>query len=356
MKKRVLVAPSDWGMGHAARCVPIIKPLLARGHEVMIGGNHALLREAFPNLRQVPLTPYNMTYAQSPLCLMLKFPFMARRVLDRSRREHRELDGIISSYNIDIVISDQRFGCYSSKIRSIYISHQLCVKMPLVFAPIERIMALGLRSAAGRFNELWIPDLPGEPNLTGDLTRKYPLPPSHRYIGPLSRFAGAGEARDGFEKTDLLVMLSGPEPQRTLLEKKVLARIAGFKEEAVVLLGRPGTAVQNTLPSNIRVFPHLPADRMVSLLKGAAAVVCRGGYTTIMELAALKKRALLIPTPGQTEQEYLCSRLARMGLFAAMPQSAFNLEAGLKMLEKPGSPFPDMNQGLLEQAINSSGL
>ena len=355
--RRILVAPLDWGLGHAARCVPLVRALLARGHEVMTAGDNGLIREAFPSVPSLSLTPYDMTYAASPLCLMLKFPAMISRVWRRSVRERRELNALIDRHRIEVVISDQRFGCHSPKAVSIYMTHQLCVKMPRGFGWFEPLLARGLRYAANRFNEVWIPDFPGGVNLTGDLTRKHPLPRRYRFIGPLSRFGYEGELPGEPEKTDLLVMISGPEPQRSLFEKQVLPQVAGFKGRAVVLLGRPGTAVAGKFPPNISVFPHLPMERIGKLILGAGAIVCRGGYTTVMELFSLRKKALLVPTPGQTEQEYLCEYLAGLGLFAAMPQDRFDLREGMEKLDKVRPGFAlDADDGLLREAFDAWDL
>ena len=355
--RKILVAPLDWGLGHATRCIPLVRSLVSRGHEVMIAGDNGLIREAFPGIPSLSLTPYNMTYAASPLGLALKFPAMISRVLRRSRKERLELEALIDKHRIEVVITDQRFGCHSPKVISIYLTHQLCVKTPRGLGFLEPLMARGLRYAANRFNEVWIPDFPGGANLTGDLTRKYALPRRYRFIGPLSRF-GYGNKRSGeAEKTDLLIMISGPEPQRALFEKQVLPQVAGFAGRATVLLGRPGTAVAGEFPPNISVFPHLPISRISGLILGAKAIVCRGGYTTIMELFSLKKKALLVPTPGQSEQEYLCGYLAGLGLFAAMPQNRFDLRAGMEMLDKVRPAFAvDADERLLNEALEAWDL
>jgi len=354
--KRILVAPLDWGLGHAARCVPIVRMLLERGHEVMIAGSHPLLCEVFPGLPVLPLVRYDMTYGASPAALMLKFPFMAARVLLRARQEHRQLEALVRKHKIEAVISDQRFGCYTRLVPCTYISHQLCVKMPAGFGLLERVMARALRFAAGRFDVLWVPDFPGPGNLTGNLTRKYPLPPNHRFIGILSR-VGENSQADAAEKCDLLAMISGPEPQRTIFEKQVLSQIVRFPGRAIVLLGRPGTEVTGTFPPNIAVHSHLPLPRIEALLKGADAIICRGGYTTIMELVALKKNAVLIPTPGQTEQEYLCERLSKAGWFVSMTQAEFNFETAVALLKRAqGAPVFENSRPLLTGALESLGL
>jgi uncharacterized protein (TIGR00661 family) len=350
--KRVLVAPLDWGLGHAARCIPVIRALRDRGATVVIAGTgaHALLiREEFPSLEFVPIVNYGMTYAGAPLLLALKFPFMVARVMRQAGREHRELGSLIDRHRIDLVISDQRFGCWSRRVKCVYITHQLCVKIPRGFGLLERLVARTLRSAAERFDRVWIPDFPGDDNLTGDLTRKYPLPRNHAFIGPLSRF-GTISTDAASEPVDLLVMLSGPEPQRSMFERIALSQLRGLEGRAVVLLGKPGASARQS--GNIEIHPHLAPARIASLMRGARAIVCRAGYTTIMELVSLGRSAVLVPTPGQTEQEYLGARLAEKGWFACVKQNALDLRGipAAKSADMHRSSRPDAM--LLEHAID----
>ena len=317
-RKRFLVAPLDWGLGHAARCIPVVRALLDMQQDVVIAasGNPArFLSEEFPQCAIAPITNYRMTYTAYPFLMALKFPFMVAKVYRTAPRERHDIERLVEKHDIDVVISDQRFGCHTTKARSIYITHQLCVKMPPVFGRLERLVARKLREAAGKFDEVWIPDYSGSDNLTGDLTRKYPLPPRHRFIGPLSRFDGVAPDIRDLAAPDILVMLSGPEPQRSVLERIMRAQLAAHRGgHSVMLLGRPERSGSELVSDSLECFPHLSTRMTAGLLHRAAAVVCRGGYTTIMELVKMGKRAVLIPTPGQTEQEYLCGRMKDKGL------------------------------------------
>lgn len=316
------------------------------------GPHIELLSAEFPGLPVIPLPGYHMRYAATPLGLSLKFPFMVARVFRRAALEHRRLQEIIHRHGIDVVIADQRFGCYSSHAHTVYISHQLCVKMPAVFAPLEWLVWRGLHSAAGRFDELWIPDYPGKNNLTGDLTNKYPLPGNHRFVGPLSRFATGLGMRDEADGPDVLVMLSGPEPQRSLLERTVLRQTGSLKGSVVVVRGKVNAGPVDTPASQVRVYPHLPGAELGRLIVGAKAVVCRGGYTTIMELESLRKRAVLVPTPGQTEQEYLCKRLAAQNRFVVEQQARLNLSRGLTRLQELPDPSASPGTEHLTAAVH----
>jgi UDP:flavonoid glycosyltransferase YjiC (YdhE family) len=353
-RHRFLVAPLDWGLGHATRCMPIIRRLLRHGQEVLIAAQGApadVLAREFPNLQIVPVAGYDMRYGSGRLGLYLRFPWMTARVLRRARREHRDAERLVREHRIDAVISDNRFGFHTERARCVYMTHQLCVKFPRGFGFLERaVWRRHARFMAG-YNEVWIPDLPGEDNLTGDLTRKYPLPSHHRFIGLLSRFEGVeASARHGVAP-DVLVLLSGPEPQRTRLEQAVLPQLDRLDATAVVLRGTPGTEVRGEPGERVRTVPHADSAEMLALLSAAGAVVCRGGYTTIMELVALGKKAVLIPTPGQTEQEYLCRRLSARGRFVVCSQERLDLKDALGRLAALPQPVPGSSGDLLDKAV-----
>jgi uncharacterized protein (TIGR00661 family) len=336
-RKRILVAPLDWGLGHASRCIPIIRALSGAGHNVIIGadGNPArMLSEEFPLLPLVKISNYAMRYSRIPLLLAIKFPLLVAKVYRKAAQEHSETRKIVDKEHIDAIISDQRFGCHSKKIKSIYISHQLCVKMPQGFSWLEKIIANRLKKTAEIFNELWIPDFPGDDNLTGDLTRKYSLPPHHRFIGPLSRFEGLPGNTPDSSEPDVLVILSGPEPQRTVLENILRKELLSLNRKSTMLLGRPDRTTSQNISSNLTIFSHVSSATAASLIKNAKIIVSRGGYTTIMELVLARKHAILIPTPGQTEQEYLCQRLAKKGLFITNTQKALCLEKAIAEADK----------------------
>jgi UDP:flavonoid glycosyltransferase YjiC (YdhE family) len=355
--KRVLVAPLDWRLGHATRCIPIIRMLLDQGQEVVLaakGAPAALLSEEFPSLPVVPIVNYNIRYAATPLLLKLKFPQMLARVFYCAWLERRQTRRIVERHGIGAIISDNRFGCHCRSVPSVYLSHQLLVKMPHGFSFLERPLWMGHRWAMGKFNELWIPDLPGEDNLTGDLTRRFPLPTNHRFVGLLSRFGGSPSTGGPANELDLLVMLSGPEPQRTQLENVLLPQLRSYQGKAVVLLGKAGSHTSAPLSSTVTVVSHMRTSESVELVRNAKAIVCRGGYTTIMELLSLGKRAVIVPTPGQTEQEYLCGRLAAKGLFVVRQQESLDLAEGLAALKglRP-EPQPSFHSELLQDAVSS---
>ncbi len=349
-----MITPLDWGLGHASRCVPIIRALLDRGAEVVIaaqGPSAELLRGEFPELEVLPMVAYRIRYASSRLRLYASFPAMLARILLAAHREHRMLELLAKAHRIDVVISDSRFGCHTRTARCVYLTHQVCVRFPLGFTWLERLIHAGHLHAIAAYDELWLPDIPGTHNLTGELTGKRAIPVTHRYVGPLSRFAGRPPAGGTDESPDILVMLSGPEPQRTILEAMIARQLDHFPGRAIVLCGTPG-AERERRSGNHVFLAHLSGERLHALLLGAKSLVCRAGYTTIMELVSLGRPAVLIPTPGQTEQEFLARRLARQGRFVSREQTGFDLKEALAALSALSSMPPLDSRGLLEEAVD----
>ncbi len=356
-RKRFLIAPLDWGLGHATRCIPIARALLRRGQDVLIAASGApavLLRKELPHLRIVPIVNYDMRYGASVPALYARFPVMLLRVAVRAERERRETANLVAEHGIDTVISDNRFGCHSSGAYSVYLTHQMRIRMPPGFGWLEGALASAHRRIIDKYDMLWVPDVPGEGNLTGTLTAPELLPDTHRFVGPLSRFGGAPEVRARETPLDLLVMISGPEPQRSLFERTIRRELATFDGRAVVLLGKPGIIRDREVDGGVTYLSHVSGERTRALLLSAKALVCRAGYTSIMELVTLRRTAILVPTPGQTEQEYLARRLADQGRCVACDQRGFRLEpalARLKKLRAPPAVLPD-GSVLLEQAID----
>lgn len=351
--KKILICPLDWGMGHASRCIPIIRNLVELDCDVIVaaqGAVKAFLALEFPGIIFVPIVNYNISYATTSLGLIFKFPYFLLRVFYCAYVEHQQIKKLIKDHSIDCVISDNRFGCFSKDIYSVYISHQLCVLLPKWARVFEWFLWKGLRWAINQYDMLWIPDYPGKKSLTGLLINKFSIPEQCRFVGVLSRFMGNNEVfEDG--NLDLLVMLSGPEPQRTMLENKIIEELRGFSGSAIVLLCKPEESYTKNISEQIRLISHVPTEKMVEYINRAKQIICRGGYTTIMELVSLQKKAILIPTPGQTEQIYLGDRLTKKGCFYSVSQKEFKLQRSLDKLKDINGFQIDNNEDLLNEAV-----
>ncbi len=294
---RVLVAPLDWGLGHATRCIPIINDLLKEGHDVVIGGDGEsleLLRSEFPTLwcRYIPSFKIRYSKSNSQVMAMLR---CLPSIVYNSIKEHREIKRIVKDLEIDRVISDNRFGLYGSGVRSIYITHQIMVKMPKGFRWLEPLVYRLHRGIIGRYDECWIPDYEDtEKSLAGDLAHKYQVPSNAKFIGPLSRFTYLKPFVKP-KKCDVLVILSGVEPQRTMFEDSIRERF-------------PGKNLKVIIAKKYRATELLP------YILGADKIICRSGYTSVMDmhLLGVSDKVEWSATPGQTEQEYLLTLLTAL--------------------------------------------
>ena len=321
--KKLLVAPLDWGLGHATRCVPIIRDLLNSHSEVWLAGEgiqEKLLREEFPSLPFLPLKGYRIKYGKSGLTgkILLQVPSILRSI----KEEKKWLKEQVSNHGFDAVISDNRYGLYHEKIFSVFITHQLCIKSSLGKWS-EKILQQWNYKFINRFNECWVPDEEGENNFAGELSHPVKLPSiPTKYLGPLSRF----EKKNIDEiKNHLLIILSGPEPQRTILENKVIDQIVNYPATATIVRGLPGE--RNIIPSTntIHFYNHLSSEELNNEAMKAEFILSRSGYSTIMDIAALQKKSILIPTPGQTEQEYLADYLMKKQFSFCVNQNDLSL-------------------------------
>ena len=339
-KPRILVAPLDWGLGHATRCIPIVRELLAQGCDVWLAGEGAqeqLLKTEFPDLPFIELPGYRIHYAKTAKGLIWKMiqqgPKLRRAIL----YEHQWLKKMVAQHHIDAVISDNRYGLYHSAVPCIFITHQLLIKSS-AGKWTEKILQKRNYKYINRFTECWVPDIKGENNLAGELSHPQlkPAIPVH-YIGLLSRFKKKERAE---KKEHLLIVLSGPEPQRSMLEEKIIKDIGHYNHTATIVRGLPGSA--SLIPSTgmIQFYNHLPADELNDAIQEAQYIISRSGYSTVMDIMTLQKKSILIPTPGQTEQEYLGRSLMEKRIAACTEQKGFSLEKALTVAGKFNYQMP----------------
>ena len=335
-KKKVLVAPLDWGLGHATRCIPIIKELMSQDVEVLVaadGRPFDHLKKEFPFLTFMRLPGYSVAYSDDKriaLKVVQQFP----QLIFSAMSEHRMLGRIIREFGVQGVISDSRFGLFARGIPCVYVSHQIGIKMPPRLEWASYPVYLINKSLINQYSECWIPDNGGEDNLSGELSHHYPTPRNAKYIGPLSRF----KKMTGIVKEyDVLVLLSGPEPQRSILESIVLEQLKASTYRSLVVRGVPEKNQRIKLSELLTVVSSLESEALNVAILSSDIVLSRPGYSTVMDLALLGNRAIFIPTPGQTEQEYLAEIFLKKGTFCIRRQELFNLEEAIKEArQRPG--------------------
>lgn len=333
---KILVAPLDWGMGHATRMVPVIDTLCTRGYDVWLAANGSaasFLKDRYPNLPLLSPPAYDIRYADKRMFyqLMKQIPETLKVV----KQEHQWLEKQVEAHQFQAVISDNRFGMWSAKVPSVFVTHQLNI-----LSPVFKGVATGMnKQFIGKFTACWVPD--GANNeLSGELSRGELAVP-HHYLGPLSRFRNLmGEHT---EKTyDVLAVVSGPEPTRSTFEKQLVDQLSNTHLKWKLLRGKP---VDDT-PETDQILNHANDATFADLVKGAKLVVCRSGYSTLMDLIQFNTPLLCIPTPGQPEQEYLAQHWEKQGWCMAHNQNAMDISKALDQLALSLPAFPQIASGL----------
>lgn len=314
---KILVAPLDWGLGHASRCVPVVRFFIDNGFDVMLGGGGEsldYLRKRFPELEYVQLPSARIKYGEHG---MLSFPFLSSMFsfAFNIRREHCELERIITEYSIDYVFSDNRLGLYSKSVPSFYMTHQLNFDNGFLNRFVASVMKRLHLHYINKYNYCLVPDVDGDFPLSGLLTE---TDINVFRLGALSRFYGVEVAtiRDRFD----LLLLSGIEPQRTMLERIFIEKYSEMSDVHLhIIRGVSDDGADINCP-NV-TFENNPSDeRIASLIMSAQRLFCRSGYSTLCDLASLGRRAVLVPTPRQPEQEYLAEYFRNMFDFVVYRQ------------------------------------
>ena len=346
----VLIAPLDWGLGHTTRCIPIIRIMNNSGWRVILaadGNTATLLKNEFPDLLLLSLKGYNIYYSTKKWMLPFTILLQVPKILCAIKNEHRWLQNKIDTHQIDLVISDNRYGLHSSKIPSVFITHQLTIKMP--FAWLENWVQKINYQYIQKFTQCWVPDFADTKNIAGILSHPKILPkiPTN-YIGPLSRFTT--KEKVAFQYT-FCILLSGPEPQRTILEKIILNEIATLNEKIILVRGKPnGTDILSN-SDKLTIYNHLSGEALNNIIQASEYIISRSGYTTVMELLCLQKKSILIPTPAQTEQEYLAEKLHQQQWCYIVPQHHFNIQSAMIDAKQFDYQLPEINNETLSSTI-----
>lgn len=314
------MAPLNWGLGHAARCIPIIKALQEFEFQPILGGDGAslnLLRKEFPSLDFYELPSSGVTYAKNPKFLKYKLLLQSPKIMRTVAAEKQCVEEIHRRENLHGIISDNRFGLRSDKVPSIYMSHQLNV----LSGNTSYLTTKAHRYLISKFDECWIPDFQTS-DLSGDLSKNSHPVKSAKFIGPLSRFT----RQKTDKKQDLIAILSGPEPQRSILEEKLRSEMKSFKGKAMIIQGLVGDKQHIRVEGNVTIVNFMLHTELRDAIESSHLVVSRSGYSSIMDLHKLEAKVFFIPTPGQFEQEYLAGHLKNLGVANYTHQNNFTLD------------------------------
>lgn len=334
MTKNILVAPLNWGLGHATRCIPIIRELEKNGFTPIIASDGvalALLKKEFSHLTALELPSYQIEYAKKGENFKWKLIKNSPKTISAILSEKQLVKKWVKEYDLKGIISDNRLGVHSKKVPSVFMTHQLTVLSGKTTWISSKLHQFFIR----KFDECWVPDIEKSPNLTGKLGHLKNSNLNIKYIGVLSRL----EKKVLEIKYDIMVLLSGPEPQRTILEEKLIEELKDNKEKIVFIKGKVTKEQVKEQKGNITFYNFMQSEELEKTFNESEMVLCRSGYTTVMDLCKLQKKAFFIPTPGQFEQEYLAKKYKREGLVPYSKQDKFVIDDILSVPLYKGLPL-----------------
>lgn len=332
-EKNILVAPLNWGLGHATRCIPIIQALEVAGFTPILASDGvalAMLKKEFPHLLALELPSYEIEYAKNGANFKWKMLANVPKMFEAILEEKKIVKKWVKEYDLIGIISDNRLGVFSKKVQSVFMTHQLNVltgNTTWFSSKMHQIII-------NKYDECWVPDFEGKPNLTGKLGHLKNPHFKIKYIGPLSRL----HKIDMPKKYDLMVILSGPEPQRGILESQLREELESYPGKMIFISGKVQAIQKKEELDNITHYNFMTSDQLEIAFNESEKVLCRSGYTTVMDLAKLQKKAFFIPTPGQYEQEYLAKKLKKDGLVPFAKQEDFKAENLLEIDHFSGLP------------------
>jgi UDP-N-acetylglucosamine:LPS N-acetylglucosamine transferase len=371
----ICISPIDWGLGHATRCITLIKAFEKLGYKVYIateGYHEAILREALPNAHFLNLRGYRIRYAKWGFNLPIVLLFQLPKIIYSIIHEHNWLKKAHAQYQFDMIVSDNRFGFYHKQVPNVFITHQLNLQMHFAWATrlFQKIQYAWLK----KYTACWIPDIEGANNLSGMLANPKQKPSIPLwYMGCLSRLIdtpidntsdnnSSVHSATNNNQNVFLGIVSGPEPQRTLLENLLWKAGNKLNIPFIVIAGTPSKEEPNKIIAenkNAILYAHLAAPALVKEIKRADYIICRGGYTTLMELIPFGKKLIFIPTPGQTEQLYLGKLWEEKNWALCYAQENFKLNFALeeaKSFHFKQAPFKAFSIEALEAAIKQLSL
>lgn len=325
--KKILFAVLNWGIGHATRSTVLINRLLGNGNEVVLASSAAAglyLQREFPDLKYHELSDYNITYKSKYLFYNAIVNFS--KFKNAIQSERNQLETILANDSFDFIISDNRYGMHHKSIKSILLTHQLRLLLPRPFAFLSFLSSGVLNAYFRPFDEIWIPDFEGDSSLSGKLSKPFNLHKTVRFIGPLSRFSKSSNMPIKPEY-DFLFILSGPEPARSSFEKLVLKQALESKKKILIIRGLQNSKkLTQNLPANISTIQFAHTTELQKYIALSKIIVMRSGYSSIMDFEVLGRKALLVPTPGQSEQEYLAQYHAHVGKYDFVKEKNFSIE------------------------------
>jgi predicted glycosyltransferase len=352
IKPKVLLSCLNWGLGHATRCIPVINELIKLGVDITLsaeGGGKKILQQYFPGIPFVEIPGIEIKYPRKgsmAFSMLTQLP----GILSAIRKEHEQLDKLIRKSGFTHVISDNRYGLYSDRVKTAFICHQVNIMTPAVLKFTQPVLKLLHKKKIEKFNELWIPDIQSGDQLSGELSGHDHIKIPVRHLGMLSRFEAS--AKPGEKKYDYIALLSGPEPQRSILENKLTALLKKSGKKSLLVKGIPDGNTSIT-DNQLEIISGITDENLIHILHPDTCLMARPGYSTLMDVSVLQHRNLvLIPTPGQTEQEYLAGRLkTKYGVTIVKQHELFELPEVGRLSHPLPAPQPSNIQSVLKSFL-----
>jgi len=330
----IIYAVCSWGLGHSTRSLPVIRKLMNENNSLTIISNgrslDLLKKELRDNASYVDIVDYPMLLSENARQFMAKSMIYWPLFIKRIESGLIKLNRLIEKKKYDLIVSDGRYDMYSKKIPSFFISHQIRIMNPLRIRMLETGSELFNKFFFKRFSGVIVPDYK-ENSFSGDLShnlRKIDENMLH-YAGALSDFSKKTCKKD----VDYLISISGPEPQRSMLEENISSQIQDLTGNIVMTLGK-AEKTSEIKKEKITTYSFLTKEKREDLLNRTKLVIARSGYSTIMDLGVIGTKALLIPTPGQIEQEYLSEYHNTLGTFYSVKQDEIDIKRDVDIAKK----------------------
>lgn len=354
VKPRILFAPLDWGLGHATRSIPLLKYLTEKNFEIIIAckpTQKSLLATALPEAHYEILKSYSIRLGKTRWSTRLQLLLQGPKFWRGIRQEKKVAAQLIKKYQPSLILSDNCYGFRSKKCRSVLITHQLSIRTG--FGPFaDQLLGWLNHRMIHAFNECWVPDSRPTTGLAGTLST-----PSQSFSLPLVYLGGLSRLMDcpspPIKNGTLLILLSGPEPQRSLLEEKILPQAMLLKQKTILVRGVSDGKKRSSLNEWLTVIDFMEGPELKECLCAAEWVICRSGYSTLMDLVRLQAKAVLVPTPGQAEQEYLAEHFRKNHWALSIGQDVFDLNKAIEQAKQFPYRLPDIAFETYQEVIDT---
>ena len=348
---KILVAVLDWGLGHASRTTQLIQKLNEFGHEVIIassGSAFEFLKLEFPEHQFLELPAYRPSYSFKSYLLIPSLIFNLPKFLKVIRAENHLVSDLTERENILMIISDNRYGCYSEKTNSVFIGHQLTIPLSGWLMPFRFMVSFIHSLMIKKFNQVWVPDDPKRffSGLMGSAPGINPI-----YIGPLSRFRRGNVNSE--KKYWITAIVSGPEPSRKKFADQLEGILTNMNKPCCLITGQPDAGLSSFKKNNLTIKTHLLATELQQLINESEYIISRSGYSSIMDYAVTQSKVILVPTPGQPEQVYLAKRFSEMGKAVTIDQNKLTYSELNHLLKKTSPLLYNYDSQPLTNALRS---